>query len=33
MVQAKDITMKLADVSDTLAKEAHDEWGALGNDD
>lgn len=33
MGDTKDITMKLADVEDTLAKEAHDEWEALGKDD
>ena len=33
MGSSKDITMKLADVADTLAKEAHDEWDALGKDD
>lgn len=32
MSNAKDITMKLADVADDLAKEAHDEWESLGKD-
>ena len=30
---AEKITMKLADVQDTLAKKAHDEWEALDKDD
>ena len=30
MTNSKKITMKLADVRDTLAKEAHDEWEELG---
>lgn len=33
MTDAEKITMKLADVQDTLAKKAHDEWEALGKDD
>ena len=33
MVDPKTITMKLKDVKDTLAKEAHVEWEDLGNDD
>lgn len=32
MSNAKDITMKLADVTSDLAKKAHDEWEALGED-
>ena len=31
MVDPKKIHIKLADVTDTLAKEAHGEWEALGN--
>ena len=31
MVDPKKIHMRLADVRDTLAKEAHDEWEALGD--
>lgn len=33
MTDSKKITMKLADIRDTLAKEAHDEWEELGNED
>jgi len=33
MVEAKDITMKLADVEDTRAKKAYDKWEKLSNDD
>lgn len=32
-MDSKKITMKLKDVQDTLAKEAHEEWKELGNDD
>ncbi len=32
MLKSKKITMKLADVEDSLAKEAHEEWKALGED-
>lgn len=32
MTYSKKITMKLEDVSDTLAKEAHEEWKKLGED-
>lgn len=33
MLSSKKITMKLEDVKDTLAKEAHEEWKELGSDD
>lgn len=33
MGKSQDTGMKLADVEDHLAKEAHDEWEALGSDD
>ena len=31
-MNSKEITMKLDDVKDTLAKEAHQEWKELGED-
>lgn len=30
MSDSKKVTIRLADVADTLAKEAHDEWKKLG---
>lgn len=32
MSDSKKITMKLADVEDSLAKEAHEEWEELGKE-
>jgi hypothetical protein len=32
MLDSKKITMKLADVKDSLAKEAHEEWKELGDE-
>ena len=32
MTYSKKITMKLEDVSDDLAKKAHEEWKKLGED-
>lgn len=33
MSDSRKITMRLDDVRDTLAKKAHDKWGALNRDD
>lgn len=33
MLDSKKITMKLEDVQDSLAKEAHEEWKELGEEE